>query len=95
MNYPLNKTRSYRIFVNKWDEKTCQYESARIERVAFPPCGFPSCVAFDTRMRENVEIYLFAMDWNTYEVVPMFLVPDKSVSSCLFHVHLVVDRFEK
>lgn len=95
MNYPSNQVRHYRIFVRGFDDKTSQYEFARIERVAFPPLGFPTRMAFDSRMRENVEITLFAMDFDTYEVVPLFLVPNKAISSCLFHVRLVIDQFEK
>jgi hypothetical protein len=94
MNSHSDQVASYRIFVGDFDQSLQQYTRARIERVAFPPLGFPSRTAFDSRMRREIEVYLFAMDWDTYEVVPMFLVPNKLVSSCLFHVKIMITQFE-
>jgi hypothetical protein len=94
MNFHSDQIKQYRIFVGDFDQVKQQYTRARIERVAFPPLGFPTRLAFDNRMRRQTEICLFAMDWDTFEVVPLFLVPNKLVSSCLFHVKLTIDQFE-
>jgi hypothetical protein len=94
MNFHSENVKSYRIFVGDFDQVKQQYTRARIERVAFPPLGFPSRLAFDSRMRCQTEVYLFAMDWDTFEVVPLFLVPKKLVSSCLLHVIITIDQFE-
>jgi hypothetical protein len=94
MNYHSEQVKNYRIFVGDFDQVKQKYTRARIERVAFSPLGFPTRLAFDSRMRRPVEVCLFAMDWETYEVVPLFLVPNKLVSSCLFHVKITIDQFE-
>jgi hypothetical protein len=94
MNYPSKQVKNYRIFVGGFDQVRKEYTKARIERVSFPPLGFPTRLAFDSRMRREIEVCLFAMDLETYEVVPMFLVPNKLVSSCLFQVKITIEQFE-
>jgi hypothetical protein len=94
MNSRSEQVKNYRIFVGGFDEKLQRYTRAQIQRVAFPPLGFPTRLAFDSRMRCQTEVCLFAMDWDTFEVVPLVLVPNKLVSSCLFHVKITIDQFE-
>jgi hypothetical protein len=94
MNFHSEQVKNYRIFVGGFDAKLQRYTRARIERVAFPPLGFPTRLAFDSRMRCQVEVCIFAMDWDTFEVVPLFLVPNILVSSCLFQIAIVIDQFE-